>query len=75
MVTVPLGHPGRAPFGVLQAINKRRGDFTENDVVALVVLSHLLAAALRVRHTEPRMLESLESDGIETPRIGEAPRS
>jgi signal transduction protein with GAF and PtsI domain len=74
MVTVPLGHPGRAPFGVLQAVNKRSGDFTENDVVALVVLAHLLAAALRVRHTEPRVLNELDSsDGVDFPRIGEAP--
>ncbi len=45
MVAVPLQTPDK-PIGVLEAVNKKRGVFTENDLLVLESLSGIIAMAL-----------------------------
>ncbi len=45
MVTVPLMVPDEEPIGVVQLINKASGNFTENDVAVLEIVSNVSALA------------------------------
>lgn len=57
MVTVPLKDIDGKPIGVLQALNKREGDFDEHDMETLSILATLAATAIEtVRIHEERKL-------------------
>jgi signal transduction histidine kinase len=43
LCTVPLKFPGGAPIGVMQVVNKRGGDFTEEDLTVLGIVASISA--------------------------------
>ena len=43
LITVPLVYPGGQPFGVMQLVNKRDGDFTDEDLTVLDIVANISA--------------------------------
>jgi K+-sensing histidine kinase KdpD len=43
LVTVPIRYPGGMPLGVIQLVNKRDGDFTEEDLTVLDIVASISA--------------------------------
>ncbi|HSV72722.1 MAG TPA: GAF domain-containing sensor histidine kinase [Chthonomonadales bacterium] len=50
IVTVPLRYQAGAPVGVMQILNKRSGDFNEDDLEALEIVASVAAAAIENAH-------------------------
>ena len=53
MVTIPLQMPDGATYGVLQVLNKRSGEFTEDDLTALDVLARIASLGLHHHSVQP----------------------
>ncbi len=47
MITLPLGIPGMDPIGVIQLVNKRNGNFNENDEAVLETVSSVSTMAIQ----------------------------
>jgi len=43
LITVPLVYPGDQPFGVMQLVNKKDGDFTDDDLIVLDIVANISA--------------------------------
>ena len=50
LITVPLRYPGGPCFGVMQLVNKREGDFTEEDLMVLDIVANI--SAMNVRNAD-----------------------
>lgn len=50
LITVPLRYPGGPCFGIMQLVNKREGDFTEEDLMVLDIVANI--SAMNVRHAD-----------------------
>ena len=46
MMTVPLKYQAGRPVGVMQILNKRHGDFDDNDLAVLEIIASVAAAAI-----------------------------
>jgi signal transduction histidine kinase len=47
LITVPLLVPNADPVGVVQAVNKKSGDFTQEDLMVLEIVGGIAAMAIR----------------------------
>jgi signal transduction histidine kinase len=43
LITVPLIYPGGQPFGVMQLVNKKDGDFTDEDLIVIDIVANISA--------------------------------
>ncbi len=43
LITVPLVYPGGQPFGVMQLVNKKEGDFTDEDLMVIDIVANISA--------------------------------
>jgi signal transduction histidine kinase len=62
LITVPLIYPGGPPFGVMQIVNKREGDFTDEDLAVLDIVANISAMNVHTANlgTEARRTKTLD---------------
>lgn len=62
LITVPLVYPGGQPFGVMQLVNKRDGDFTDEDLTVLDIVANISAMNVHNANlsTEARRTKALD---------------